>query len=323
MALGDLLDNMGAGVDAALARNQQMQQQAQQRPHGWGGGVGGGGIRDFLGRFADALLVARGGKPLYSEHMKESRRNSALQRFLGEIDPEMATMIGEGVDPSDAVSLYKVKHPTDKEPSIIQEWRARNALPESERGDFDGYVKSRQFNPYAAPIQMGPNDTLETPEQPSEADALPTVADQASYDAVPPGGRYKSPDGHIRQKPGGPTESPSGGFSVTSRNNNPGALRVPGSMQFQRFASVADGVKAQEAQLHRYHQRGLKTVSSVVETYAPRKSRGGDNTDEQVNNYIAYVAKRIGVNPQDTLSPAVLPRLAQAMREFETGERAN
>ena len=70
-------------------------------------------------------------------------------------------------------------------------------------------------------------------------------------------------------------------------------------------------------------QRGLRNVSSIIETYAPRQSRGGDNTDAQVNNYINYVSRRIGVNPQDALSGAVLPQLAQAMREFETGRRAN
>jgi hypothetical protein len=72
----------------------------------------------------------------------------------------------------------------------------------------------------------------------------------------------------------------------------------------------------------RYFGRGLNTVSSIVETYAPRQSRGGDNTDEQVNNYIAYVSRRLGVNPQDSLSPAMVPRLAAAMREVETGRRA-
>jgi hypothetical protein len=69
--------------------------------------------------------------------------------------------------------------------------------------------------------------------------------------------------------------------------------------------------------------RGLNNVSSIVETYAPRKSHGGDNSDASVNNYIAYVAKRIGVNPHDAISPALLPQLSQAMREFETGKRAD
>lgn len=72
----------------------------------------------------------------------------------------------------------------------------------------------------------------------------------------------------------------------------------------------------------RYHKRGLNTVASVIETYAPRERRGGDNTDAQVNNYISYVARRLGVNPKDALSSSVVPRLAAAMREFETGKRA-
>ena len=93
-------------------------------------------------------------------------------------------------------------------------------------------------------------------------------------------------------------------------------------MQFQSFNSPQEGIQAQEALLGRYYGNGLRNVSSIVERYAPRKSRGGDNTDEQVNNYIGYVSKRLGVNPMDALSQPMIPRLAQAMREFETGKRA-
>jgi hypothetical protein len=92
-------------------------------------------------------------------------------------------------------------------------------------------------------------------------------------------------------------------------------------MQFQRFSSPDQGIQAQHALLGRYMQHGLNNVSSIIERYAPRASRGGDNTDAQVNNYIAYVAKRAGVNPADTLSPVMVPRVAKAMREFETGKR--
>jgi hypothetical protein len=93
-------------------------------------------------------------------------------------------------------------------------------------------------------------------------------------------------------------------------------------MEFESFNSPQEGVKAQEALLGRYMGRGLNNVSAIVERYAPRKSKGGDNTDEQVNNYTAYVAQRLGVNPGDALSPAMVPKLAEAMREFETGHRA-
>jgi len=103
--------------------------------------------------------------------------------------------------------------------------------------------------------------------------------------------------------------------------NNPGALRKPGSTEFQSFATPGEGIARQEGLLGRYMGRGLNTVQSIVEHYAPRQSAGGDNTDEQVNNYIGYVSRRLGVNPQDTLSPVMVPRLAAAMREFETGRR--
>ena len=93
-------------------------------------------------------------------------------------------------------------------------------------------------------------------------------------------------------------------------------------MEFQKFDSPEAGAQAQVAQLQRYHARGLNNLSSIIETYAPRKSRGGDNTDAQVNNYISYVARRLNVNARDTLSPVSIPRIAQAMREFETGKRS-
>lgn len=99
-------------------------------------------------------------------------------------------------------------------------------------------------------------------------------------------------------------------------------MRVPGSTRFQRFSSPAAGIRAQEGLLGRYHRRGLNTVAEVVETYAPRRSRGGDNTDAQVNNYIAYVSRRLGINPRQPIAPNMIGALAAAMREFETGRRA-
>jgi hypothetical protein len=91
-------------------------------------------------------------------------------------------------------------------------------------------------------------------------------------------------------------------------------------MSFQEFSSPQEGIQAQEALLTRYFQGGRNTVRSVIERYAPRQRRGGDNTDAQVNNYIAYVAKRLGVDPDRPLSN--VSQLGRAMREFETGNRS-
>jgi hypothetical protein len=115
---------------------------------------------------------------------------------------------------------------------------------------------------------------------------------------------------------------PSGGLTI-ERQNNPGALRKPGSLEFQQFGSPAEGIRAQQLQLSRYLGRGINTVSRIVETYAPRRSRGGDNTDEQVNNYIAYVARRVGVDPHHPIDGRMIAPLASAMREFETGRRGS
>lgn len=47
-------------------------------------------------------------------------------------------------------------------------------------------------------------------QQPQQG--MPRVADQSSYDAVPPGAQYVGPDGQVRIKQGGQTQPASGGF---------------------------------------------------------------------------------------------------------------
>lgn len=131
------------------------------------------------------------------------------------------------------------------------------------------------------------------------------------------GGDYRNPANYDPVQ-GGQTPPASGNFP----RNNPGGLRVPGSdTQFQTFSTPAAGIAAQENLLRRNYLRGGSTVRRVVERYAPRRSRGGDNTDAQVDNYIAHVARRLGISPDDPIDGADTYRLGAAMREFETGRR--
>lgn len=120
---------------------------------------------------------------------------------------------------------------------------------------------------------------------------------------------------------GDAVDNPRANGSTIEANNNPGALRVPGSKQFQRFATTEEGIRAQHAQLNRYLGRGLNTVGSIIEKYAPREKNGGDNTDAQVDNYISYVSERAGLAPGQQISAAQIPTVAKAMREFETGHK--
>lgn len=121
---------------------------------------------------------------------------------------------------------------------------------------------------------------------------------------------------------------PSGGSSRGERNNNPGNLEdgefaqsQPGYIgsdgRFAQFATPEQGAQAQEKLLSRnYISKGFNTVTKVIERYAPR----GDNSSESVDNYIAYVASKLGIDPNAPISPAKVAQLAQAMREFETGQ---
>ena len=59
-------------------------------------------------------------------------------------------------------------------------------------------------------MAIAPNDGSQPTGAPAQN--LPRVTDQATYDAVPPGSQYLSPDGHVRVKQGGQSQSGSGGF---------------------------------------------------------------------------------------------------------------
>ena len=125
----------------------------------------------------------------------------------------------------------------------------------------------------------------------------------------------------------------SSGNSKGERNNNAGNLEdgpyarsQPGYKgsdgRFAIFDTPEQGAAAQENLLKsKYLDKGLDTVSEVILKYAPPKSKGGDNSEEAVANYIGYVAKKLGITPFTKISPDMLSMLAQAMREFETGQR--
>lgn len=83
--------------------------------------------------------------------------------------------------------------------------------------------KAPQLVPYVpgggvAAYQNGNLTTLVAPNQgghdagsPVGGDT-PMVADQSSYDAIPPGQHYRTPDGHVRVKQGGQSPSATGNF---------------------------------------------------------------------------------------------------------------
>lgn len=108
------------------------------------------------------------------------------------------------------------------------------------------------------------------------------------------------------------------------RNNNPGniedgpfARSLPGYAgsdgRFAIFSDLASGEGAQARLLQSYVQRGFDTPAEIINRWAP------PSDNNPTNAYVNYVARRVGVGPNDRISAEQIPLVAQAIREFENG----
>lgn len=112
------------------------------------------------------------------------------------------------------------------------------------------------------------------------------------------------------------------------RNNNPGniedgpfAKSLPGYVgsdgRFAKFDTLDAGVNAHAQLLGRYGNKGIDTVSGVINRWAPSAENGA-----ATGNYARFVANKLGVDPNgkiDLSNPETRTRLAYAMGEFENG----
>jgi hypothetical protein len=107
------------------------------------------------------------------------------------------------------------------------------------------------------------------------------------------------------------------------RNNNPGNLKFAGQAGahqgddgFAVFNSMEEGVAASKHQLQLYADRGINTVQSIIENWAPKKDH---------NDTVAYaydVAQRAGVKSTAELTAEQRDRVLQAMFIHESGKGA-
>lgn len=107
------------------------------------------------------------------------------------------------------------------------------------------------------------------------------------------------------------------------RNNNPGNLRYVPSIAWKGqtgsdgsgyavFDTAEDGIRAMGHELRDYLGRQENTVASIISTWAP-------SNENDTNAYIADVAGRLGVDPQQPLDGGAIPALAQAIIIHENG----
>jgi hypothetical protein len=109
-----------------------------------------------------------------------------------------------------------------------------------------------------------------------------------------------------------PTNIEAGPFAASQ----PGYVGSDG--RFAKFATPEQGIQAAATLLSRYGKGGINTVDKIIAKWAP--SSDGNN----VANYSKFVAKQIGVEPNQPLDmkdPQTLLKLAGAMSEFENGTK--
>ncbi len=90
--------------------------------------------------------------------------------------------------------------------------------------------------------------------------------------------------------------------------------------QFKQFESLAWGYRAMFVLLDTYRRRyGLHTLRTMISRWAPPSE---NNTER----YIAYVARRVGISPDDQISTrdqSTMRAVVAAMSQVENGTAAD
>lgn len=121
------------------------------------------------------------------------------------------------------------------------------------------------------------------------------------------------------------TPSSGAGTTRAERNNNPGNLNYAGqtgavledgsNARFAKFGSTAEGVSALAKQLQRYGERGLDTVSKIINKYAP-------SSENDTKAYVEVLSKRLGVSGDQKLDlndSSTLTGLIKGISRHESG----
>jgi hypothetical protein len=120
----------------------------------------------------------------------------------------------------------------------------------------------------------------------------------------------------------------SGRVPLNEENNNQGnikdgpfAQRQPGYVgkngAFAVFKTPEDGRNAQAALLGIYLRTGRDTITKIVNSWSPPNAPG--NSPESTANYISYLAKKTGLDPNQPLTEADIPKIMAAQGNFEGG----
>lgn len=110
------------------------------------------------------------------------------------------------------------------------------------------------------------------------------------------------------------------GISRGLRNNNPGNLKAVGGQRrdregFAMYATMEEGIRANNRQIQLYESRGLTTARAIVNKWAPAKDKNN------IPAYLADIEKSTGLKPdEDVRGQEAL--LESGMFRHESGDKA-
>jgi len=210
----------------------------------------------------------------------------------------------------------------------------------NERQERDA-LRTRLNYKYGPAAGFGGLFVAQTDEQRKQAqeimDRLPTLSTEElrqleATGQLPP---KATPQAGVKEPTAPAAEEPltttQGSQPRSVRNNNPGnlvfneytkSLGATGKDKdgFAIFPDPQIGQQASIANLQNYGTKGINTVSAITNRWSPPNAPG--NTKQSTDNYTAYVAAKLGVDPNQPLDmndTQMLAVMAEAISEFESG----
>lgn len=277
----------------------------------------------------------------------EAEAGAAQVKYVMDFMDASALAIANVRDPQQAMAVGQRLKQLFVEPEFQQAVDETLGSIPQDPGQFEAWREDSLFRAMEAKDQLAREFQRQTTGREERIISMPKFGAGAAVEV--PGSRIEAaedityvrgPNGEIIPMPktvsgtgglGGGGAPAVGGRGPVAKalQTNPGALKdspftraQPGyagsSGGFATFDSPQAGIAAQERLLaNAYVGKGFNTIDKIINRYAPQ---GPENSAASVSNYKKYIARQTGIDINAPISAGQIPAVAQAMREFETGQ---